>query len=203
MNATDITTMLGVANPLNDFFACMYGNVGTVANGSNPYASAGGNVNGTFVPGFISSTISAVAYFATTIASQPWASYPRHAYESGASFPSTYLSSTPGSYAGPYGAGAYTTLQKAASAFFGAAHRDIRMGYCYYDPTHQLSTNPGFLPAVINAGFTTINHFNSCQDMNQAGPWGALENVMQLPAAGGTGSIATNAPTYGAIMSYI
>jgi hypothetical protein len=195
-NATDLTTMLGVTKPLDDFFACMYGNVGTSANGSHTYSS---------VPtsGWIGGAISTATTIFSGISSQPWANYAVHAYEAGAGFPATNFTNNAGSYTGPYGAGAYTTLQKAASAFFGAAHRDVRMGYCYNDPTHQLSTNPGYLPAMITAGFASLTHFNSCQDMNQAGAWGALENVMQLPAAGGTGSIATNAPTYGALMSYI
>jgi hypothetical protein len=135
-------------------------------------------------------------------ATQPWAADPVHSYEGGTQYAAdpAYPTST---YSGPYGGGAYTTLQAAVAAFFEAARRDIRMGYCLYDPTHVLSSNSGYLPTAIANGLASVSYFDSCQNMTKFGTEGALESVMQLPSAGGTGSIATNAPPYGAIMGYI
>ena len=193
LSAANATTMLGVTAPLDDYFACMYGNTGTSGNGSQNYSAS---VNAL---GFIGGTKAAVQSIISQISSQPWANLPLHGYEGGASFPANGYS---GSYTGPFGGGAYTTLQNAMSAFYGMAHRDQRMQWCMYDPGQNLSSNPGYLPAMISAGYTSINHFDSCQSMSQFGPWGALENVMQLPSSGGSGTSASY-PTYAGNMAWI
>jgi len=196
-SSADYVTMMGTANPLNDFFNCMYGNVGTAGNGSITYSSVNAS-------GFIGGVVNSFASLIAGIAGQPWVSYPRHLYESGPSFAcsSSSFSNTPGSYTGPYGGGTYTTVRSACQALIGNAMRDPRMGYGLYDPTHQLSSNPGFLPAIVSAGATSMNYFDNCQFMSQFGSWGALENVMQLPSSGGTGT-AASFPKYAAIMNWI
>lgn len=180
LNATDYTTMMGVTAPLDDFFACMYGNTGTAANGSHVYSSG-------YAAGWVGSTLANIGISISNITSQPWGNYPIHCYESGQSFPCNGFSNTAGSYTGPWGGGAYTTLQNAITALVEAAHRDVRMQYVLYDPTNQFSSNPGFLPAAVTAGVTSMNYFDSCQAMSQYGPWGALENIMQLPSWGARG----------------
>ena len=202
--AADLITMMGVANPLNDFFNCMYGNVGTSANGSVPYLSLGAYISSAvgLVPGMVACTIAGISSMKSSVSSQPWASLPIHCYEGGPNFGASGYSSSAGSYSGPYGGGSYTTLRSAVTALFLNAQRDIRMGYCLYDPTAQLSSHPGFLPASISAGITSISYFDDCQFMSQYGPWGALENVMQLPAAGGSGTAASY-PKYAALMNWI
>ena len=196
ISSADLTTMMGVANPLNDFFACMYGNVGTVANGSITYSS----INSAGMVGQTVNQFSTIKSAATS--GQPWASFPVHCYEGGPNFGATGYSSTAGSYTGPYGGGAYTTLRSAVTALFINANRDPRMGYALYDPTHQLSSNPGFLPALVSAGVTSLTYFDDCQFEAQYGVWGALSNVMQLPSSGGSGTAASY-PKYAAIMDYI
>jgi Chitobiase/beta-hexosaminidase C-terminal domain len=202
--AADLVTMMGVTTPLDDFFACMYGNVGTVANGSNVYRSLGAYVSTSvgLIPGMVSATVAAISAMKSAISSQVWNTYPVHGYEGGPNFGSSGYSSTAGSYTGPYGGGSYTTLRSAITALFLNAQRDPRMGYALYDPTAQLSSNPGFLVAATSAGMTSMNYFDDCQFMSSFGPWGALENVMQLPAAGGSGT-ATSYPKYAALMNWI
>jgi Chitobiase/beta-hexosaminidase C-terminal domain len=195
LTPADWTTMLNVANPLNDFFTCMYGNVGTAANGSVTYSS---------IPttGMVGGTLGVITAIKSAIAGQPWASYPVHCYESGPGFSSDGYTNAAGSYTGPYGGGSYTTLRSAMTALIINAQRDPRMGYALYDPASQLSSNPGFLPAAIIAGVTTMNYFNDCQSSSQFGPWGALENQMQLPSNGGTGTAASY-PKYAQMMDWI
>jgi hypothetical protein len=202
--AADWTAMMNTANPLNDLFACMYGNVGTVANGSVVYPSLGTYVNSTvgFVPGMIAGTIAYIGSIKSAISGQIWGSYPVHCYESGPNFGSSSYSNAAGSYTGPYGGGSYTTLKSAITALFINAMRDVRMGYAQYDPTAQLSSNPGYLPAVLAAGITSMNHFNDCQFSSQYGAWGLLENQMQLPSSGGSGT-AANYPKYASMMNWI
>lgn len=203
MSDADLTTLLNTAVPLDDLFACMYGNVGTAANGNHTYASVVGG-------GFITSAISVITSDVAQISTQPWKALPIHSYEMGESFPNSFRSNTAGTYTGPYGGGLYNSLQKAASALCGAAHRDQRMGLCYYDPTGLLfsfyatpgaSGKTGLLPMATAAGITSMNKFNNCNAMSQFGDWGALENIMQLPSSGGSGTAASY-PVYSAIMKY-
>jgi hypothetical protein len=201
-NSADFVTMMGTTTPLDDFFACCYGNVGTSANGSHTYASASAVVNGTTVNGWINITLAVLTYMKSAVASQPWASLPVHSYESGPGFSTAGFSNAASSYTGPYGGGSYTTIRSAGTALCLNANRDPRMGYALYDPTHQLSSNPGFLPAAIAAGLTTMNYFDDCLSESAFGPWGALSSVMQLPSSGGSGTAASY-PKYAAIMQYI
>ncbi len=63
-NTTDQTTMTGVATPLDDFFACMTGDVGTAGNGSHTYSSIGAT-------GFQGALESQVSAYVTLMASYP------------------------------------------------------------------------------------------------------------------------------------
>jgi hypothetical protein len=58
-------------------------------------------------------------------------------------------------------------------------HRDARQQYLYYDPQHQLSANPGYIPALYAAGFQSLNLWNDCNPMSKYGEWGALEATLQ------------------------
>lgn len=83
-------------------------------------------------------------------------------------------------------------------ALVDAATRDPRMGYCLYDPTHQLSAaHTGFLPEIIAAGMKSLNYFSSCNALG-SDAWGLLENLMQS-TQGPTGY----PPKYKQAMAYI
>jgi Chitobiase/beta-hexosaminidase C-terminal domain len=204
LSSADAVTMMGTTTPLDDFFACLYSNVGTTANGSHTYASASATVpaGGATVTGWLNIVTAVIANMKSQIASQPWANYPVHCYESGPGFSTDGYSNAANSYTGPYGGGTYTTIRSAGTAFVISANRDVRMGYALYDPTHQLSSNPGFLPAAVAAGVTTMNYYDNCRSESASGPWGALSNVMSLPSSGGTGT-AASFPKYAAIMNWI
>lgn len=204
LSSADAVTMMGTTTPLDEFFACLYSNTGTAANGSHTYASASEVVpaGGATVTGWLNIVTAVIANMKSQIASQPWANYPVHCYESGPGFSTNSYSNSAGSYTGPYGGGTYTTIRSAGTAFIINANRDPRMGYALYDPTHQLSSNPGFLPAAVTAGVTTMNYYDNCRSESASGPWGALSNVMQLPSSGGTAT-AAQIPKYSAIMNWI
>lgn len=67
---------------------------------------------------------------------------------------------------------------------------DPRFQYIYYDPTHQLSANDGYLPGLQSAGFSFICQLsdasplwnNSVPNTQQVGShlWGASQSYMQI-----------------------
>jgi hypothetical protein len=70
-------------------------------------------------------------------------------------------------------------LQSTTQALFVAWARDSRIQYCYNDPTSQLSSNPGYLPAMYASGYSTMNHYNSCETYAPYGTFGGIESIMQ------------------------
>jgi hypothetical protein len=117
--------------------------------------------------GFVGSANVALTAAIADNSSQAWANLPYLGYEGGNNFSGT---------------GTWETL-------FIAAHRDQRFGYLYYDPTNQLSSNPGFLVSVLSAGLKSFDFFEDCGFYGADFAWYALESTMQMTAL---------APTYGA-----
>lgn len=161
LNAADATFLVGLGDPVGEFFALMYTNV-TI---NRTYTSLN-------AAGFIGDTINLVAADAAAIVGQPWAGYPLVGYEGGSSL----LSSSSGL------SGATLTAWTNTLA---SATRDIRMGYCYYDPNHVLSANPGYLPSLKAQGFTFINHFQLIWVASNNGVFGEYEGVSQITSGAG------------------
>ncbi|MGB6487037.1 MAG: hypothetical protein WBE91_09165 [Steroidobacteraceae bacterium] len=172
VSAADASAIVASANPLDTYFGLAYSNT---YNGVT-YSSIPSN-------GYLGGAISQENTSVQSVSTQPWASLPVFGYEGGSA------SNTNGMPAQNV-AGWLSLIQE--------AHRDPRFGYLYYDPTHQLSSNPGYLPASAAAGFAFINQFNDISGIDQYGEWGALENVTQSidPLSGAP-------PKYRAIMDYI
>jgi hypothetical protein len=105
----------------------------------------------------ISSTIASMKSY-WPVSTNPWVTLPILGYEGGPNF------------AG--GTSAWQTL-------YYAANRDARMGYCLFDPTNQLSANPGFLVSCITAGMQNWNYFSDIGSYTAAGAYGALESPNQ------------------------
>jgi len=142
-------SILDSPNPLDTLFVLAYSNE---ANG----------ISYTFTKdGFITDQVNMTINLKADYATQPWASLPLLGYESGSSI---------------VGSGDFSTDFEALTYQF---HRDPRQQYLYYDPQHQLSGNPGYIPALYTAGFQSLNLFNHCYTMSKYGEWGALESTMQ------------------------
>jgi hypothetical protein len=143
--------MLSVATPLDDFFATLYSQTGTTANGSHVYSSIGeGGL------GWIPATF---AEFVTPWVSYISANYPSQkliGYESGQSFYATDNGTATG-----------------WAALVTAAERDARMGTAYTTYYNNWKSIIGGTAANI------IHHYNDVGGISQFGAWGALESVMQ------------------------
>lgn len=175
-SVADATTMVGVAAPLDDFFAVMHGNVGTVANGSHVYSSLSYvGFGGLTYSGWIDNEYSDAQ---TNI--QAAATYGLNVlvYEGGPNFfPTDQVSGAPNGTTVP-GWGALVT----------AALRDPRMYQASLDHLHWWNTN---------GGGGILNYFADAFSATAAtGAWGAVENYMQ------TRSLA-NTPRWAAMKDYV
>ncbi|MDE2106601.1 MAG: hypothetical protein KGL39_55815 [Patescibacteria group bacterium] len=147
----DATTMLGVATPLDDFFACMTSQTGTTANGSKSYAAsvpAGG-----WIAGANSWTSAYVSMLAT--------SYPSlllMSYEGGQTFiPSDSQNG------GVVGFGALVS----------SAETDARMGTATATYLTDWRTTNGATASQI------FHYFYDAGQISGSGAWGALQTVME------------------------
>jgi hypothetical protein len=149
----DANTILSTANPANTFFGLAYTNVLE----GRTYSSLPSQ-------GFVGSNQVWNAALVAGLSDQPWAGLPMLGYEGGSALQTT---------------GEATSGNTAWQSLLATVHRDARFSYLYYDPTHQLSSNPGYLPWLMSQGFTSINQFNDVGTPSQFGEWGALESVQQ------------------------
>lgn len=148
--AADMTTMMGVATPIDDFFACLNGQVGTAANGSKNYSGS--------VPsgGWMAATESGISSYVTYLAglSGTMETLSLVGYEGGQSFiPSTTVAGW--------------------QAMVESAERDARMGAFYTTLLTYWRTNVGATSANI------FNVFNDAYQPGVNGAWGNLESVLQ------------------------
>jgi len=141
--------ILGTANPLSTLFALAYTN------------KADGVTYKFTQDGYIADQVNMTIDLKADYATQPWASLPLLGYEAGCSM---------------IGNGDFSADFQALAYQF---HRDARQQYLYYDPQHQLSSNPGYIPALYGAGFQSLNLYNHCFSISKYGDWGALESTMQ------------------------
>lgn len=148
-SAEEQATILSSADPLNTLFTLAYSN------------QANGVTYGFTKNGYITDQVNMTTGLKTEYATKPWATLPLLGYESGTSI---------------VGSGNFSTaFQTLADQF----HRDARQQYLYFDPQHQLSGNPGYIPALYAAGFQSLNLYNHCYAISKYGEWGALESTMQ------------------------
>ena len=172
VSASDATKILASAHPLRTYFGLAYSNTyNQVIYSSIPAA------------GYLGDTISLEGSLLKSLAGQPWATLPVFGYEAGGANQTN---------------GMPAQNVKGWLSLIRKAHRDPRFGYLYYDPTHRLSSHPGYLPASAAAGFALINQYNDVSSVDKYGDWGALENVTQS-----TCPLRTAPPKYEAIMRYI
>jgi hypothetical protein len=148
-NAEEQAAILSSANPLDTLFALAYSN----------------KVNGATYKftqeGYIADQVTMTLGLKAAYSDEAWGSLPLLGYESGSSM---------------VGNGNFSAdFQTLAYEF----HRDERQQYLYYDPQHQLSSNPGYIPALYAAGFQSLNLWNDCNPMSKYGEWGALEATLQ------------------------
>lgn len=159
--AADMIAILGSAVPLDTFFGLQYaGTFGGHTYTSTCIGSAG----------FLGSVIAQVASDNGAISGQPWAAWPKFGYEGGSGW--VPFNNKIGGLSGAQQTAWLTLMQNAT--------RDIRMGYIYYDPTHVLSANPGYLPSMKAAGFNFINQFTLLYPASTNGIWGAIEGRLQV-----------------------
>jgi hypothetical protein len=163
-----LNAVAALADPVGAGFALAY----TSVYGGTDYSTYGLSTLG-YARG---STNKSMASLITTIRGngKAWANLPILGYEMGED---TAMS------------GYYTGA--AVATVFKGMYRDPRMAYLYYDPTHQLSANPGYLVDLINDGMTDFNLFNDCTspDANATlwalnGDEGQIESIMQNPSNG-------------------
>jgi hypothetical protein len=131
----DCTTMLGVATPLDDFFATLYSNTGTSANGSHVYSSIPTN-------GWLGATQTEFIQAYLGIMS----SYPSQqlvAYEGGQGFSITDSGTATG-----------------WAAMLTTAERDSRMGTAYTNYLNYWKNNVGATTTNINILYTDISPLN-------------------------------------------
>lgn len=148
-SADEQASILSSANPLDTLFALAYAN------------QANGVTYEFTKSGYITDQVNMTTRLKTDYADQPWAALPLIGYESGTSI---------------VGSGNFSTDFQTLTYQF---HRDARQQYLYFDPHHQLSSNPGYIPALYAAGFQSLNLFNHCYTPSKYGEWGALESTMQ------------------------
>ena len=164
MNTTDATYFfaLSSAAQVNEVFSLCYTNVAVSGHTYSSFPSdgwVGDVIGGNGAAGMLSA-----------VSSQPWASLPVTCYEMGINADTR---------AGIPNA-SYTTAQY--TAMITAVLRDSRIAYVYYDPQKVLSTNPGYLQAMLNMSITG-NHLNGVAPTTAAASyagWGLIEEIMQM-----------------------
>jgi hypothetical protein len=146
----DMTTMMGVATPLDDFFACITSQTGTTANGSHSYSAS--------VPsgGWLGAAQRWISAYQTYVTGLTGTMQPLKliTYEGGQQF---------------YPATSVTGWQ----AMVESAERDSRMGTAYTNLLDYWATNVSATSANI------FNNFNDCYQPSQYGAWGVLESILQ------------------------
>lgn len=146
----DMTTMMSVAAPLDDFFACLTSQTGTAANGSHSYSAS--VPSGGWLPttqGWINNYQTYVSGFTGTIEPLKLVSY-----EAGQSFiPSTTVAGW--------------------QAMVESAERDIRMGTLYTNLLNYWNSTVG------SSSFNILNIFNDIYQPGINGAWGMLESILQ------------------------
>jgi hypothetical protein len=132
MSNADATYMASnTVSPLSCFFATAYNHTYTDANGTHTFNFGWPDDSLGWLGGAIAS---GATYVEAINAQANWGSLPVFAYEGGngwASQGTPFQSNT-----------AFINLLVSAST-------DIRFSYLYYDPTAQLSSNPGYLPSCV------------------------------------------------------
>lgn len=162
----DITTLLASTNPLNSWFDLAYAQ--TDRYGTNYPSMA--------TSGWLGSTIATATSLITALSSTTGTGSPPYGAGNGVWGPG---GSAPVEIIA-YEAGTQWQNQPSAfQAFLYTALRDNRMQYVYYDPGHVLSSNPGYYPSMIAAGFTNLNHFADVGFLQSNSTCVAAESVMQ------------------------
>lgn len=158
----DVAAILAAANPLNTMFGLMY---------SNTYG--GITYPGMASAGFVGSKIANMTSVLSGISSYAWyASMQLEFYEIGTNFV------TNGFISGTY--------QTNFTNLIVSMDRDARMAYVLHDPTHALSSNPGYLDSLKTFTPHVGNwHFGDAYPPSIYGEWGIFESALQ-PLTGGT-----------------
>jgi hypothetical protein len=171
---------LSAANQVTEVFSLMYTNVG---NSGHTYSTLSSS-------GWVGQTIGVAAAMISGVSSQPWKNLPIHCYESGID----------ADVRGNIYSSAYLTQYR---TMITSVLRDARIQYFYYDPTHQLSNNPGYCQAMLNMGIflNQLNGIDPTQAVAEWGAWGLLEEIMQVPGieSGGLSVV----PRYQGAMNFI
>lgn len=149
-NSSDCNHMVGVTTPLDDLFATLTSETGTVGNGSYSYTSVGSTGLMGYAEGYISAFVSFMA------------SYPNQhliGYEGGQNFLAT-TGLSGGSCSG-------------WPALVTAAERDARMGTATFNYLNFWKTTVGATSANV------FNYFNDITGISNTSAFGAMESVMQ------------------------
>jgi hypothetical protein len=177
ISGRDAAAIVTAPDPLGTFFALAY---------TNTYK--GITFSSLPAQGYVGATVSTVKKMVTGTgyngwSDEPWGTLPLVGYEGGTQI---QLAGTPFDN--------WPTLML-------QAHRDERMGYLYYDPSHQLSANDGYLPMLSAAGMQAVNQFVDCGAAKTVGisfEFGLLEGATQ------TINPLSSAPyKYQAVQTYI
>lgn len=162
INATDAATIKALADPVGEMFSLMYTNRGTSGNTYSSVPTAG----------FIGNYVDIANSLIESYAGQPWTSWPIECYEGGSALDDA------------------SDIEASVSGWrvnvLDAVQTDARFQYTYYDPTHQLSTNNGYLPMLQALGVSFIcqlamvGNAMSASTAAGGGNWGTLVSVMQI-----------------------
>jgi hypothetical protein len=192
----DAATILALADPTGEIFSLAYTNTGTSGNTYSSFPAAGwvGNV-------IVQAQANYNAYAGQSFASG-WDTLPIVCYEAGPSMNNNVLYNALG--------GSNATVIAWAQLLL-AVSRDARFAYCSYDPTHQLSSNPGVYPALAAIGPTggkiTVNKLGLVQcpaytrdsaSNSYWGGYGAVELAQQMVGI----ESGTVIPSYQCLVDY-
>jgi hypothetical protein len=173
INASDITKLLASTNPLNSWFDLAYAQTDRYG---TTFASMASN-------GWLGSTIATATGLIAGLTGYPWS-------PNGGASKVQVLG---------YESGTQWQNQTAAfQAFLYTALRDPRMQYVYNDPTHVLSSYPGYYPSMILAGFTNLNHFADTGYLVSGSTCVTMESTTQPISGAGTPPILLGLQSYAA-----
>lgn len=182
ISSADVAHLIGLgsqATQLTELFSLAYTNIGNSGH-TYPSIPTAGWIGDTF------SSANGTAGMISGWSTQPWAGLPIACYEGGLNADNTLNT----------GDANYNNW----SLLLTAALRDNRMQYVYEDPTHQLSSNPGYLQALKNQGITVnkVNLVAPTTAIAGFGGWGALENINQP-----TFPLSISPPAYQGLMNFV
>lgn len=161
ISAADAATIKALADPVGEIFSLLYTNHGASGNTYSSIPTAG----------LIGSTINTASSIISAFSAQPWKSLPIECYEGGSGLDDAN--------------GIESSVSGWRVNVLDAVQTDARFQYTYYDPTHQLSSNNGYLPMLQALGISfmcqlsMVGNAMTASTPNGGGNWGTVVSVMQ------------------------